>query len=79
MEPILKIALFFIFFFSIAIGGYKAYKYCNEKITGSSNGWKVLAFPVAYCHQPFFIFRWSLHVHKCIYFFERIRFGNSIL
>ena len=69
MEPILKIALFFIFFFSIAIGGYKAYKYCNEKITGSSNGWKVLSFSLLLIVINLFLFFGGLYTLISVYTF----------
>ena len=43
MEPVLKFILFFIVFFSLAIGFYKLYRYYNEKIIGST-GWGLLGF-----------------------------------
>lgn len=43
MEPVLKLILFSIIFFSMVIGFYKTYKYYNEKITGAS-GWGVFGF-----------------------------------
>lgn len=42
MEPVLKLLLFFVFFLAIAVGGYKAYAYFNERIISSRTGWQLL-------------------------------------
>ena len=44
MEPVLKLFLFSLLVCLIAIGFYKAYKFCDERMTGSSNGWELLGF-----------------------------------
>jgi hypothetical protein len=44
MEPALKFVFLFFFVYLIAIGFYKAYKFCNDRITGSSSGWELLGF-----------------------------------
>ena len=46
MEPALKFVLLSFFAYLIAIGFYKAYKFCNDKITGSASGWELLGFSV---------------------------------
>jgi hypothetical protein len=46
MEPALKFVLLSFFAYLIAIGFYKAYKFCNDKIIGSSSGWELLGFSV---------------------------------
>jgi hypothetical protein len=44
MEPALKFVLLSFFVYLIAMGFYKAYKFCNDKIAGSSSGWELLGF-----------------------------------
>jgi hypothetical protein len=44
MDSALKFVLLAFFVYLIGMGFYKAYKFCNDKITGSSSGWELLAF-----------------------------------
>ena len=44
MEPVLKLILFAIVFFTMVIGFFKSYKYYNEKIIGASSGWSLVGF-----------------------------------
>jgi hypothetical protein len=44
MDSALKFVLLSFFVYLIAIGFYRAYKFCNDKITGSSSGWELFGF-----------------------------------
>jgi hypothetical protein len=44
MEPALKFVFLSFFVYLILIGFYRAYKFCNDKITGSTSGWELLGF-----------------------------------
>jgi hypothetical protein len=44
MEPALKFVFLSFFVYLILIGFYRTYKFCNDKITGSTSGWELLGF-----------------------------------
>jgi hypothetical protein len=44
MESTLKVVFLSFFVYLILIGFYRAYKFCNDKITGSSSGWELFGF-----------------------------------
>lgn len=44
MDTILKLLLFISFFLIAYVGGTKSYTWLNDKITGSNNGWSLLAY-----------------------------------
>ncbi len=44
MEPVLKLLLFFSLFGVVFISGFKTYRFFNNKIMNSRNGWELLGF-----------------------------------
>jgi len=44
MNPVLKFLIFFTFFVFMGAASFWAYKFLNNKIIGSRNGWQLIVY-----------------------------------
>lgn len=69
MEAIVKLLLFLIFFLSMALAGYKAYRYLNHKIEESKSGWELLGFSLLLIAAYVILFFGGLYLLIKVYVF----------